>query len=57
MLKVRVTFVDDKDGQEELKKIIKSVKNDHRILNQSSIYRGRNNSQYSNIYLDIEKKK
>lgn len=57
MIKARLTFVDDKDGQEELKEIIKNIKNNHRILSQSSIYKGRNNSQYSNIYLDIEKKK
>lgn len=57
MIRARLTFVDDKDGQKELEEVIKNIKNDYRILSKSSVYKGRNNSQYSNIYLDIKKKK
>lgn len=57
MLKVRVTFVDDKDGQEELDEAKQIFKDNYRILNESRIYKGRNKSKYSNVYLDIEKRK
>lgn len=57
MIKARLTFVDDEDGQKELEEVIKNIENNYRILSKSSVYKGRNNSQYSNIYLDIKKKK
>jgi hypothetical protein len=57
MLKVRVTFVDDKDGQEELDEAKQIFKDNYRILNESRIYKGRNKSKYSNVYLEIEKRK
>lgn len=60
MLKIRVTFVDDEEGQkelEELKKVLADVENKYNILSESRVYKGRNNSMYSNIYLDIEGKK
>ena len=56
MLKVRITFVDTKDGQKELEKGIKTLKDKFEVINQSKIYRGRGESKYSNVYLDIEVK-
>lgn len=52
MLKVRITFANN----EELEDLIESIERDYIILNKSRIYAGRNESKYSNIYLDIEKK-
>jgi hypothetical protein len=57
MIKARLTFMDDKEGQKELEEVIKNIKNNYKILSKSNIYKGRNNSQYSNVYLDIQKKK
>lgn len=57
MIKARLTFVDNEKGQEELKELIADLKEKYDILDESKVYKGRNNSMYSNIYLDIEKKK
>ncbi|NRT77662.1 hypothetical protein [Clostridium beijerinckii] len=57
MLKIRVTFVDDRDGQVELEEAKQIFKDNYRILNESRIYKGRNKSKYSNVYLEIEKRK
>lgn len=56
MLKIRITFVDSEEGKSELKDALSKLKEDYNILNQSRVYAGRGNSQYSNIYLDIEDK-
>jgi len=57
MIKVRLTFIEDKDGQEDLRKMIQDLKENYIVLNESRVYKGRNGSRYSNIYLDIDKKK
>ena len=49
MLKIRITFADEKELQQGLEQIEKSFI----ILNQSKIYKGRWKTAYSNIYLDI----
>lgn len=54
MLKVRVTFVDNEEGREELKNIEKNLNKDYEIISKSKIYKGRGETQYSNIYFDIE---
>lgn len=56
MLKIRITFIDNKKGNEELKEAITSIKKDFDVINKSRIYKGRNNSQYSSIYIDVESK-
>lgn len=54
MLKVRVTFVDDK--VKEMDELVETIeKNGYTILNQSEVYKGRGKSKYDNVYLDIEK--
>lgn len=55
MLKVRVTFVDNDEGREELMNIEKTLNKDYEIISKSKIYKGRGESKYSNIYFDIEK--
>lgn len=56
MIKLRLTFVDDEKGNEEVKSTIEELKKSFRIINESKAYKGRGNSLYSNIYLDIDKK-
>lgn len=57
MIKMRLTFVDNKAGNEELKEAIQEIKQSFEVLNISRVYKGRNGSQYSNIYLDVEVRK
>lgn len=56
MLKVRITFVDDKKGNEELKNTLYKLEQEFDIISKSKIYKGRGTSKYSNIYLDLEQK-
>lgn len=55
MIKCRLTYVNDEDGIRERDFIIENIKNNCRILSMSREYEGRGNSNYNNIYLDIEK--
>lgn len=54
MLKLRITFVDDEEGNKELEKFIKNIEKENKILNISKPYRGRGKSIYSNIYIDVK---
>ena len=54
MIKVRITFVDNDKGKEELEKVLNTLKSNHEVISRSNIYKGRNGSKYNNIYLDIE---
>ena len=56
MIKCRLTFVDNTKGQKELEETIDKLKENFDVINTSRIYKGRNGSRYSNIYLDIEKR-
>lgn len=56
MLKIRITFVDSEKGRAELDSAISTLEKDYNILNKSRVYQGRGDSQYSNIYLDVEEK-
>lgn len=56
MIKVRLTFTDDSAGQKELKEMLEDINKNYEIVNESRIYKGRNASKYSNIYLDVYKK-
>ena len=57
MLKIRVTFVDgDSESINDINKILSALEKDFQILNQSKVYKGRGNSKYSNIYVDIDRK-
>lgn len=55
MLKIRITFVDDEKGKQELLKFVSDISSTHTILQQTNIYPGRGKSIYSNVYLDVEK--
>lgn len=56
MLKVRATFVDNEKGNKELEDFLSLLSKNKKLnlISQSKVYKGRGNSQYSNIYLDIE---
>lgn len=56
MIKFRLTFVDNEKGNKELESALKELKKSFNIISESRVYKGRGNSQYSNIYLDIDEK-
>lgn len=56
MLKLRITFVDDKNGNKELEKAKEIINKNFEIINISKVYKGRNNSKYSNVYIDVSGK-
>jgi hypothetical protein len=56
MLKLRITFVDDKNGNKELSEAKEIINKNFEIINISKIYKGRNNSKYSNVYIDVSGK-
>lgn len=56
MLKLRITFVDDKNGNKELSEAKEIISKNFGIINISKVYKGRNNSKYSNVYIDVSGK-
>lgn len=52
MLKLRITFVDDEKGRNDLIDLLNELKS-FNIISESDIYKGRGNSKYSNIYVDV----
>ena len=52
MIKIRLTYADD----EEKDIAIEKIKENFEVLNISSAYKGRGNSQYSNVYIDVNNK-
>lgn len=56
MLKLRITFVDDKNGNKELEEDKEIINKNFEIINISKVYKGRNNSKYSNVYVDVSGK-
>ena len=56
MLKLRIKFVDDKNGNKELAEVKEIINKNFEIINISKVYKGRNNSKYSNVYIDVSGK-
>lgn len=56
MLKVRITFTDDKGGYKELEDIKTTLKDKFDVLSESKVYPGRGASKFSNVYLDVRSK-
>lgn len=50
MIKIRLTYADD----EEKDIAIEKIKGSFEVLNISREYKGRGNSQYSNVYIDVD---
>lgn len=57
MIKIRLTFIDNKSGNEELNKSIDDIRKHFNIICISRKYIGRNGSKYANIYMDVEVKR
>lgn len=53
MIKIRLTYADDKEKDIAIEKIKESFE----VLNISREYKGRGNSQYSNVYIDVDVEK
>ena len=49
MIKIRLTYADDKEKDIAIEKI----RDNFEVLNISKEYKGRGNSQYSNVYIDV----
>ena len=56
MIKCRLTFTHDEEGIAELNNTIDIIKRDFNVLNISKVYKGRGDSKYSNVYIDIMQK-
>lgn len=50
MIKIRLTYADD----EEKDIAIEKIKENFEVLNISREYKGPGNSQYSNVYIDVD---
>lgn len=55
MIKIRITFIDDEPGNKEVEEFIAKL-DEKNIISKSKVYKGRGGSNYSNIYLDHEKR-
>ena len=51
MLKVRICFVDDEEGNIELKRALKKIDEAFDIVSEST-----NGNKYSRLYLDVQNK-
>lgn len=56
MLKIRITFVNDLEGEKELDNALINIKKNFEVINKSKVYKGRGASNYSNIYIDVRGK-
>lgn len=56
MIKVRLTYTNDKEGIQEKEMMIKEIEKEFNVLSISKEYLGRGNSIYNNIYLDVKVK-
>lgn len=58
MIKVRLTFVDNEKGNEQLEDFLEMLRENKKFetISESKVYKGRGNSQYSNIYVDVDYK-
>ncbi|MCX0413105.1 hypothetical protein [Clostridium perfringens] len=54
MIKMRLTFVNDKDGRKECDEVLKGIVKMYKVVNVSKYYKGRGSSKYSNLYIDLE---
>lgn len=54
MIKMRLTFVDDEKGIAEFGRIVAEIERSFDIVFKSRVYKGRGDSKYNNVYLDLE---
>ncbi|MBS6601164.1 MAG: hypothetical protein ACLR02_02365 [Clostridium sp.] len=53
MLKIRLRYVDDEKGKEELEIALKKIEKEFDIISKSKSYPDSRGSKYSRIYLDL----
>lgn len=54
MLKIRISYVDDEEGNKEIEKIINQLKENNKILYESKDYESKNKkSIYKRRYLEV----
>lgn len=56
MIKIRLTFSNNEKGVIEYAKALDNIKENFKVLNISKIYKGRGESKFSNVYIDVENK-
>lgn len=56
MLKLRIYFVDDEEGNIELKKALKKIDGAFNIVSKSKKYKNTKGNKYSRLYLNIQNK-
>lgn len=54
MLKIRITY--SREDERELERALKKIEKEFNVLSKSKPYRGRGESKYNNVYLDVENK-
>ena len=54
MLKIRITY--SIEDEKELEKALEKIEKEFNVLSKSKSYRGRGESKYNNIYVDVENK-
>ena len=57
MLKMRITFVNDKKGAEEYSDALNIIKSNFKVINISTPHKCRGENLYYNVYLDLDSKK
>lgn len=56
MLKLRIYFIDDEEGNIELKRALKKIDEVFDIVSKSKKYKNTNGNKYSKLYLDVQNK-
>ena len=56
MLKIRLYFIDDEEGREELERGIENLEKNFEIISRSKVYNNSKGSKYSRVYLDVKNK-
>lgn len=54
MLKIRITY--SREDEKELERALKKIEKEFNVLSKSRAYRGRGESKYNNVYIDVENK-
>ena len=56
MIKIRLTFSNDEKGLTEFAEALDNIKRTLNVLSVSKVYKGRGESKFSNVYIDVENK-
>ena len=56
MIKIRLTFSNDEKGLIKFAEALDNIKRTFNVLSVSKVYKGRGESKFSNVYIDVENK-